>query len=361
MKKFSASLIGCGRIGFLLEDDPLRKKPCTHFGGAQKAGFSFISACDTNRERLSIFSKRASIKPQNLYTDYRSLLEKDCPDLAIISTWTESHHKIAIEASRRGASAIVLEKPISYSLATASKIIDECKKNSTFLFINHERRYDGKYNRVKNIIESGAIGKPCTVHASILTSGYRGKSSIHEGGGPLLHDGTHLVDIIIFLFGNIISVQGDFSRINRNKGFEDRAMALLKTESGPEVFIEAGGNRDYFQFELEISGTDGKIVVGNGYEKFYQKRVSRLYKGFKDLNEKKFPSFGKTSPFINIYKEVIECLSGKKERVTSSGNDGYAALETIHAIYLSSFKKGNRIELPLKSKKVDIKKIFSLD
>ncbi|HNW28934.1 MAG TPA: gfo/Idh/MocA family oxidoreductase, partial [Spirochaetota bacterium] len=63
MKKqdVNIALIGCGRIGHLLELDPLRNKPCTHFGGALSAGLAITHACDINRERLERFGKTAGI------------------------------------------------------------------------------------------------------------------------------------------------------------------------------------------------------------------------------------------------------------------------------------------------------------
>ena len=196
------------------------------------------------------------------------------PKMVIIATWTESHDTIAIEAAKSGAKVIILEKPMASSLEKSRKIIDECKKRKVALIINHERRYDNRYRNLKKIITSGKIGEVMTVLASILTSGYNGKSNLDEGGGPLLHDGTHLIDIIRYLFGEITTVEGEFTRKTRKKGFEDRALAWLKTKNNIDIFLEAGGNRKYFIFELEISGTEGKIIIGNGYEKIYTNRKS---------------------------------------------------------------------------------------
>ena len=67
--KINSALIGCGRIGFMLENDPLRNKPCTHYGGAISAGIKFNYACDINADRLKAFSQKATIKPQFLFSD----------------------------------------------------------------------------------------------------------------------------------------------------------------------------------------------------------------------------------------------------------------------------------------------------
>lgn len=354
------SLIGCGRIGFLLENDSLRNKPCTHFGGASSAKLKITSACDLNPGRLEEFGKTAQIPEDSLFTDYKILLKKKKPDMTIISTWTDTHADIALEAIREGSKLIILEKPAASSLPLVKKIIDESEKNRCRIIVNHERRFDGRYNKVKEMIKDGAIGEIRTVNARMLTGLYRGSSLINEGGGPLLHDGTHLVDIIRFFFGDIVSVQGEFTRFSRSSGFEDSASAWMQSKEGINIFLEAGGGRKYFQFELEIWGTDGKILIGNGYTRLFLKKKSRLYSGFRDLSEVKFPPIRQKNCFSELYKSASLILKGKASESISGIEDGYKALEIIHAVYYSSHFGRKKIDLPLISGSVNLKKIFNL-
>jgi predicted dehydrogenase len=353
------ALIGCGRIGFLLENDPLRYKPCTHYGGLTAAGLKVDCACDINPDRLARFAGLDGIGDSSLYTDYRDLLTREKPGLVIIATWTGSHAEIGIRASRSGARVIVCEKPIAPDLRQARALIRECGKHGTRLIINHERRYDNRYRRARELIARGAIGEVKTVHASILSSGYRGQSAIEEGGGPLMHDGTHMVDIIRFFFGDIAGVRGEFQRTGRKTGYEDRAVAWLKMKSGIDVFLEAGGARRYFMFDLDISGTGGRIVIGNGYQRLYRSGKSRLYAGFRDLVETPFPKIRAGNCFKDLYRQARAHLSGKGGDSISSGTDGYRALEAIHAVYCSAHT-GKKIDLPLNPAKVDLGAIFSL-
>ncbi len=358
-KNIKAALIGCGRIGFLLESDPLRYKPCTHYGGAKSAGIKIKYACDINGERLRKFGRLADIPEENLYGDYKKLLREVKPELVIISTWTESHAEIGISAAGSGARVIVCEKPVAPDLAQAGSLLKACDRRSVKLIVNHERRYDPRYIKVKEMIDSGRIGAVKTVHASILTGGYRGRSDIREGGGPLLHDGTHMVDIIRFLFGEISTVSGAISRESRAAGFEDRAAAWLRTEGGIDIFLEAGGSRRYFVFELSISGTEGKIVIGNGYQHLYMNAKSKFYTGFNDLTERAFPSVKGMNYFRREYIEAGDIINNKSDKISSSGADGYKELEAIHAIYLSAQIK-KEVRLPVKPGRIDLKKIFNL-
>ena len=354
------SLIGCGRIGFILENDKLRNKPCTHFGGASSAGLKFTSACDISKERLKEFGLKANIPSDGLFTDYKILLKNRTPDLAVISTWTDTHSDIALQAIGRGVKIIILEKPAASSLALTKKIISEAEKNNCVIIVNHERRFDARYNKVKDMINSGTIGEIKTVNARMLTGLYRGKSHIEEGGGSLLHDGTHLVDIIRFFFGDIVTVQGEFKRYGRSSGYEDSASAWLQNNTGIDIFLESGGGRKYFQFELEIWGTEGKILIGNGCNRLFMKKKSRLYTGFNDLHEKKFPAIAQKNCFSELYKSAASMLKGKSVANISSIDDGYKALEIIHAIYYSSHLGRKKIELPVNPKVIDLKKIFGI-
>lgn len=360
MKETGAALIGCGRIGFLLEDDPLRYKPCTHYGGAKAAGLRIDCACDIDAERLEEFSRRARIPRERRFASYERLIKELRPGLVAIATWTESHARIGTLASRNGARVIVCEKPLSYDLASARRLLASCRKSGTRLIVNHERRFEPRYRAAKELINRGAIGEVKSVQASMLCSGHRGPSRIEDGGGPLLHDGTHLVDICRYLLGEIAWVEGDFERGSRRRGFEDRAVAWMRTRSGVDIFLEAGGNRSYFVFELRISGSEGGIVIGNGYQELRLSRSSRLYTGFRDLAPAPFPKIAAGNCFTNAYREARRLLEVGGESLSSSGEDGYRALEAVHAIYLSAHLGKKRIELPVKPAMIDLQKIFSL-
>lgn len=361
MPRTEISLIGCGRIGFILENDKLRNKPCTHFGGANAAGLTITSACDLNEGRLKEFGKSACIPADSLYKDYKTLLKNKKPQMVIIATWTDTHGAIALEAIKSGAKLIILEKPAAASLLLINKIKSEALKTGCRIIVNHERRFDGRYNKVKEMLASGIIGGIRTVNARMLTGSYRGASNIEEGGGPLLHDGTHLVDIIRFFFGDIKTVQGEFSRFSRSSGFEDSASAWLQSTSGINIFLEAGGGRKYFQFELEIWGTEGKILIGNGYNRLFLKKKSVLYTGFSDLAEIKFPAIKPKNCFTELYKSASAILKEKATEDISGIDDGYRALEIIHAVYYSSHNGRKTVTLPVKPGSINLKKIFNLN
>ena len=137
MKKYKIGIIGCGRIGSLLEEDPLRGKPCTHAGGFSALPASHLSAgCDIDTDRLEKFGKRWNVT--QLYSDYQDMLNKESLDIVCIATWTPLHAKMTLKAAEAGVKGIFCEKPIAINLKQARDMVRVCQEKNISLIINHE-------------------------------------------------------------------------------------------------------------------------------------------------------------------------------------------------------------------------------
>lgn len=369
---YRIALIGCGRVGAWLEDDPLRVKPASHLGGIKKIidnkevkkGLVLAAVCDISHERLLRCRERWKlyIKGDNLYTDYKELIYKEKPDIIIIATWTSSHRDIAVYAAQNGVKGIVLEKPAATTLAQAREIVNTCKQYHVKLVVNHERRWGPLYRKTKEIIENKVLGYLKLIYGNVLSrSAPRGAwpEVLKEvGGGPLLHDGTHLIDLVRYFIGDIDTVNGYVKREDPAVGVETTATALLETKNGITVFIEAGGMRDYFNFEMDLQFERGRIKVGNGIKEYYVSENSRRYSGFKDLVPASFPELpADTNPFTGAISEVIKAMEEDSEP-QSSGTDGLKAMEVIFAIYYSAYLKGKTLRLPVRIPGHPLEKMF---
>ncbi len=342
MKKFKTGIVGCGRIGSLLEEDPLRGKPCTHAGGFSALPAIHLSAgCDIDPERLKKFGKRWNVT--GLYSDYREMLKKENLDILCIATWTPLHASMTHAAAQAGVKGIFCEKPIAIDLKQAQKMVRICKKNNIPLIINHERRWDAYYQQARKLIVSGKIGEIKTLIGNTL-SWKPGKLSVAEhGGGPLFHDGTHLTDLLLFFGGPVTWVSGHETRPGGKKYIEETACAMLGFKNGATGFIEGGGARKYFNFELDIQGSEGRILIGNSGRELYITKKSRRFTGFHELEKISFPEPKKhESPFIGGAREMVRTIRTGKAGV-STGADGLRSLEIICAVYQSAQKKGKRV------------------
>ncbi len=163
----------------------------------------------------------------------------------------------------------------------------------------------------------------------------------------MFHDGTHLTDLLRFFAGEPEWVSAYEERPNGAEYIENTVFGIIWFLKGTRAFIEGGGCRNYFNFELDLQGTEGRIIIGNGSKKLYINKNSKRFSGFKELKKIKLPEPDEDiSPFTNGVLDLINCIESGCES-SSSGEDGKKALEMILALYKSAKNEGKRISMPL--------------
>ncbi len=344
MKKLNVGIVGCGRIGSLLEQDPLRAKPCTHAGGfAQVSSAKLVAGCDIDPKKLKTFGDQWNV--DRLYNNLNSMLTNETLDIICIATWTELHHSMVLAAVKAGVKGIFCEKPIALNLDQAKQMVRLCKQKRIAFSINHERRWEPYHMLARNLILKGKIGEVKTIIGNAL-SGKPSKLSVKKfGGGGMFHDGTHLTDLLLYFGGPAKWVIGNEDRPNGKKYIEETASGMIKFENGATGFIEGGGNRKYFNFELDIQGTEGRLLIGNQGRKLYVTRKSKRFSGFQELEQIEFPKVKQNkSPFVGAAQDMVQSVK-KKIQSQSSGVDGFKALQLICAIYESAQQNGKKIRI----------------
>jgi len=341
--RFSVAVIGCGRIGSLLEEDPLRQKPCTHAGAfAAYPGTEIIAGCDINVNRLERFGKKWRVA--HLYGDYRQMLLRERPDIVCVAAWTPLHKEMTIFAARSGARGIFCEKPIALNARDGKRMVDFCEKSGTKLCINHERRYEERYKKAKKIIDRGTLGPIKMIVGNALSSLHAKTLVKTGGGGGYFHDGTHLIDLLLFLAGDPAWVSGFDDRPHGKEYLEETAGAVIAFENGIMAFVEGGGQRKYFNFEVDIQGTKGRLIMGNSVNDLYMAHASPRFQGFQELRRRPSPfeAIPARNLFVNAARDLVESIE-KDRAPISSGYDGLRALKIIEATYRSARKGGKRI------------------
>lgn len=350
-RKLKGCIIGTGRIAGLLQDDPLRKGVVTHIGAYREfSGKISIAACASSTlENAKSFSEKFSIP--TYYDNFQEMLRREKPDIISICAYTESRLEMVRAAAEAGVRGIFCEKPIAASLAEADEIVRICQEARIAFSVNHTRRWEEAYRFARELIRKKQIGQ--VLHATGYCS------------GAIFHTGTHLFDVLHFFFGPTRSVVSRFDVSTKVKPrsknellpfrHEDHdAAALLRFQNNVEAIIY-GLRRDYFIFELDIQGTEGRIRIGNHLFEVYQANESTHYSGFRELSRVPLlPKPNMPSALVRAVDELIQAVRknpGTKQKLISGAEDARAALEVVFGILESQQKKGREIFLPLKTRK----------
>lgn len=359
-KKYTAALIGCGRIGYSLGLDKKREQPASHtMALRENSRIKLIAGCDTDQTKLIHWHE--ANKKAIVYPDSATLYSRTKTDIVTIAVNENAHMREAIDAIRSKPRLIILEKPVALNLREAERIKEEADEYQVNILINHERRFAEDFIAAKKYMSK--IGEIQSIRAELCSSlVVYNRAEERTGAYSLIHDGTHLVDAVLFF----LEEDGKPSEVkkvpvkNESSGEEKRTeiktvntilnnpvmtgvfrdekgnvrqmSAHYSTEKCPDVSIVISGRSRFFGFEIDITGTEGRICIGNGFLKLYKREKSKLYSGFYSLqSDKRVKSPKKTLYFANMVKNAVDFLDGKKplRSTLQTGINALAVLEEI--------------------------------
>lgn len=297
------AIAGCGRIAFLLEQDPLRYKPCTHLGALRywmqnDRRIVPVGVCDPDAKRAQAAADYLSAKSALVTQDFNRLLE--CrPDLLVIAASTAAHVPMLKAALKAKIPRIVIEKPVATTANEADTLRRLVKKSTSVVLPNYERRYHDKYLKLRRLLADRA---GVFTYRSFFAAGGKNLYPREDGDeGVLLHDTTHLVDLAQFLFGpvkrHVVTAE------------PKRHFLHLAHTSGVSGVLETNLNIGVFHLELEIRLRDRRITVGNGFTAIEKVIASPNYHTFRSYAEPQrmsdvhFPVA--RNPFVRLYREAL--------------------------------------------------------
>lgn len=321
---YKAAVIGCGRVGCSFDDDPLRKVISTHARAYyENPKTELYALCDVDKSKLVKYGKRYSV--DHLFTSVDDLLAKTKPDLISICTLPETHEEITIKAAKAGVKGIFCEKPIATSISAAKKMIKICEKNDVVLLIDHQRRFDPLFSKLKNEINNGLLG-------SIY------QSTFYYTAG-IFNTGTHVIDLMRYLFGDVEWVIGKNSIIPSPNPEDPNIDGMLAFKNGIFAGLHALDVKDYLIFEQDILGSKGRLrILSSGFElEYYGVSDSRYFSGYKEMEKLDLPFEApkERQYMLEAINHLVNCIENKTNSI-SSGDDGVKALETILALIKSA-------------------------
>ena len=319
--KIRCAVVGLGRIGSLLEDDALREKPCTHAGAvAANPRCLLAGGADIDPRRRRLFAERWNLP--EVFADCREMIRAVRPRILHIATHPDSHEQYVRLAADEGVPVAVCEKPLAHTLASARRIAALHRSGAVTVLVNHERRYSADYLLAGARIREMRHGRLLSATGRL----YFGRT--RKLMDQMIHDGTHLADILAFLTGGPLKKVLVFGRMDRKSG---TAVVVAKSGSIP-VTIEVGAEREHLVFEVDLSFQRGRIRVGNGLYEEHESRESPHYEGFRSLAPTGVGPPERTGYFAGMLEDAVACALDPARRPRSDAADGLAALRFILSV-----------------------------
>jgi len=335
-ESLGAAIIGCGLIG---------AKRAKALGPAR-----LVACADVVLERAQALAKTA---PDAVAaSDWRALLQRDDVDIVVVSTANNVLAEITLAAVQAGKHVLV-EKPAARNAVELVPVIEAARHNGARVRVGFNHRYHPALLKARELFDAGALGEMMFARGRYGHGGrigydkeWRANPAL-SGGGELIDQGVHLIDLARWFLGDFSQVTGFAHTYFWQMSVDDNAFMLLKTPQQQTAFLHVSCTEWKNLFSFEIYGRNAKLHVeglGGSYG------VERL------AYYKMLPQMGPPETTIWEYPmgdnswqiEFAEFLEDIRLGRTPSANlmDARAALQIVEQVYqLSSnhqSKIGNR-------------------
>lgn len=300
------------------------------------------------------------------FTNYEELLESKLVDAVLIATPHYFHPEIGIAAMRRGIHCLS-EKPIAVSVSDADRFVEEAQRSGVVFSVMYQQRTLPQVRLARKIMESGRLGqirRTCMIEPNYRSQAYYDSATWRatwkgEGGGVLINQAPHGIDLFLLLGGMPSRVTAKVRTRLHNIEVEDEATALLEYPNGAWGYYYTTTNEAPHTSFMEICGDNGKMVYQGGLLKLYSLKTS-------------IPEFTFSTKEMWASPEVVEeklelpqCETGHKEiirnfcrsilfkeELIAPGEQGIWSVEFINALILSG-KKGKPVDIPVDRKEYE--------
>lgn len=253
------AIVGCGVIAF------------THASALkQLPNETLYAVCDIIPKKADDFAKEHNA--QKVFYCVEDLLKDPNVDIVCVCVPSGTHGEICIKAAEAGK-AIVCEKPMEITPKRMDKIIQAVDQAGVKMQCIFQRRLMPVAIATRSAIAQGKLGKICLAQADLKyyrdqeyynSAGWRGTWE-HDGGGALMNQGVHGVDLVLWMLGdNIASIYGQAKTLSRQIDVEDTAAAIVLMEKGTLYTISAATTAyPGFSTTFSIHGEKGSICFND--------------------------------------------------------------------------------------------------
>jgi UDP-N-acetyl-2-amino-2-deoxyglucuronate dehydrogenase len=330
---FKFGIVGCGRIA---------QRHAEHI--VNVGILSAVSDIDPAKA-----TKLAEKYGAPAFTSLEEMLASQ-PDLDVISVCTPNglHAEHSIQALKAGRH-VLCEKPMALSVKDCTDMINAAERANKRLFIVKQNRFNPPVIAVKELIDSGGLGKIYSVqlncfwnrNADYYKNSWKGTKDLD--GGTLYTQFSHFIDLLYWFLGDVESVAAHTGNFDHQGliEFEDTGVVIVKFLSGAIGTINYTVNsyKKNMEGSLTLFAEKGTVKIGGQYlnELEYQSLegnpISNLPAGNPPNNYGQY--FGSMSNHDKVYQNLVDVLSGQGA-IATSGMEGLKTVEIIEKIYKSA-------------------------
>jgi len=322
-RKVRIAVIGTGRMGSVHVRNLARKIP--------EADLAAI--CDIRLEVAQPLADELGIP--RVVKDYHELLADKSIEAVLIASSTDTHWFMIKDAAEAGK-AIFSEKPLALDVESIDVALNAVKKAGVKLQVGFNRRFDHSFQRVREIVASGELGRPCILHIISRDPEVPNIDFMRVSGGMFLDMSIHDFDMARFQIGEIEEVYavGNILIDDRLKEFGDvdTSLVTLKFANGAIGMIDNSRQAVFgYDQRLEVFCLDGTAVADNEVENTVRKGDRS---GFHSARIPHFFMQRYAPCYVHEVRQFIECVREDKP-VPVSGEDGRKAVVIGHAAWRS--------------------------
>lgn len=329
---------------------------------AEVRGAKLVACADTAPGRAEAFGKENGCRG---YESVDAMLADPAVQAVTIATPSGAHMEPAVAAAKAGKH-VVVEKPLEVTLKKCDRIIDACDKAGVKLATIFPSRFHDSSKLMKAAVEAGRFGRLTLGDAYVKwyrtqqyydSGAWRGTWAL-DGGGALMNQAIHTVDLLAWLMGPVVEVQANTATLAHERiEVEDTAVATLKFANGALGIIEAttAAFPGYLK-RIELHGSTGSAVLEEEDIKhwdFAQKARSDAAI-LRQMAVSKSTGGGAADPaaighhgHAMLLQDFVDAI--RKDRTPAiDGREGRKSVEIILAIYKAA-QTGKKVSLPLSS------------
>jgi predicted dehydrogenase len=323
-------IVGCGLIG---------NKRAKALGTER-----VVAVADPNADRAR---NLASQHPGcEVAADWEALVRRPDVDVVVVAT-TNNMLAPVTHAAVRARKHVIVEKPAARSAAEIEPVVDAAHRAfrdaGVVVKVGFNHRFHPAFQKAREILDTDALGELMFLRARYGHGGrkgmeteWRGDPSI-AGGGEMLDQGVHLIDLSRWFLGEFSDVSGHVARYFWDWRVEDNGFAMLRTDKGQVAWLHASCTEWKNLFSFELYGRDGKLAVDGlggsyGVERLaYYKMLPQM--GPPETTIWEYP--GEDRSWHLEWAHFLECVQHRRQ---PSGNldDALAALRVVDKLYASS-------------------------